>query len=184
MIFDSIKASAVFLTFIGVNLLNFQRAQRVPWVDLIMLFIWSIYVRCWWNMKPNSFTFAFCWIDCPEQGMRRLLSSRLCLELSRDDENRIDWSLSQLNIRSFCCDHDCSFSTYFWIATAHSWSFEILQYRYRVVSSAYRMVVEYIRSVSSATYKLNSTGLNILPSGTPKNIGNRVDLLSSICTYW
>ena len=41
-------------------------------------------------MAPNSFTFAFCWIDCPEQQMRRLLSSRLCLELSRDEENRID----------------------------------------------------------------------------------------------
>ena len=138
-------------------------------VDLIMLFIWSIHVRCWSNMTPNSFTFAFCWIDCLEQRMRRLLSSRLCLELNRDEENRIDWSLSQLNIRLFCCDQDSSFSTSFWIANTHSWSVEILQCRYKVVPSAYWMVLEYVRSASSAAYKLNSTGPSILLWGTPKN---------------
>ena len=163
-----IKASAVFLAFKRVNLLNFRRTRRVPWVDLIMLFIWSIHVRCWSNMTPNSFTFAFCWIDCPEQRMRRLLSSRLCLELNRDEENRIDWSLSQLNIRLFCCDQDSSFSTSFWIANTHSWSVEILQCRYKVVSSAYWMVLEYVRSARSATYKLNSTGPSILSWVTPK----------------
>ena len=90
MIFDSIKASAnVFLTFVGVNLLNFQRTRTVPWVNLIMLFIWSIHMTCWFNMASNGFKFAFCWIDCTDQEMRRILSSRLCLELSHDEENRI-----------------------------------------------------------------------------------------------
>ena len=170
MIFDSIKASAnVFLTFICINLLNFRRTPRVPREDLIMVFIWSIRVRCWSNMTPNSFTLAFCWIDCPEERRRRLLSSRLCLELGRDEENRIDWSLSQLNIRLFCCDQDSSFSTSFWIENTHSWSVEVLQCQYRVVSLAYWMVLEYVWSSSSATYKLNSTGPSILPWGTPKN---------------
>ena len=186
MIFDSINASAdVFLTFKGISLLNFWRTRRVPWVDLIliMLFVWSIHVRCWSKMTSNSFTFAFCWIDCPEERMKRLLSSSLCLKLSRDEENWIDWSLSQLSIRLFCYDQDSSFSTTFWIATAHSWSVEILQCRYRVVPSACWMGLEYVRSAGSATYKLNSTGPIILPWGTPKNIGNRADILASICTY-
>ena len=79
MIFDSIKALAnVFLIFVGVILRNFQRTQRVPWVDLIMLFIWLIHVTWWWNMTPNSFAFAYCWIECPDQWMRIILSSRLC----------------------------------------------------------------------------------------------------------
>ena len=47
-----------FLTFIGVNLLNFRRSWRVQWVDLIMLFIWSIHMRCWSNMTHNSFKFV------------------------------------------------------------------------------------------------------------------------------
>ena len=45
------------------------------------------------------------------------------------------------------------------------------------------MILEYVQSPSSAIYKLNSTGPSILPLGTPKNIGNRVDLLSSVCTF-
>ena len=77
-------------------------------------------------------------------------------------ENRIDWSLSQLNIRLFCCDQDSSFSTSFWITNTHSWSVEILQCRYKVVSLAYWMVLVYVRSASSATYKLNSTEPSIL----------------------
>ena len=101
-----------FLTFIGVNLLNFRRSWRVQWVDLIMLFIWSIHMRCWSNMTHNSFKFAFCWIDWSEQRMRRLLSSALCLELSHDKENRIDWSFSQLNIRLFCC-FDITFDVHY-----------------------------------------------------------------------
>ena len=71
-------------------------------------------------MTPNSFTFAFCWTDCPEQRMRRLLSSGLCLELNRDNENRIDLCLPQLNIGLFYCDHNSSFSTSFWIVNIHS----------------------------------------------------------------
>ena len=162
---------------------EFPRNWKSAMVDLIMLFIWSIHVRCWSNMSPNSFKFAFSWIDCSEQQMRRLLFFRLCLEVSRNEENRIDWNFSQLNIRLFCCDQDNSFSTSFWMVTAHSWNFDILQFWYRMVSSVCWMVVEYVWSTSSATYKLNSTGPSKRPWGTPKSIGNKVDLLSYICTY-
>ena len=121
------------------------------------------YARCWSNMAPNSFTFAFCWIDWPEERMKRLLSSSLYLKLSRDEKNRIDWRLSQLSIRLFCYDQDSSFSSSFWIAAAHSWSVEIWQCRYRVVPSACWIGLEYVRSAGSATHKLNSTGPSILP---------------------
>ena len=40
-------------------------------------------------MTSNGFAFAFCWIDCLDQGMWRILSSRVCLELSHDEQNRI-----------------------------------------------------------------------------------------------
>ena len=53
-----------------------------------------------------------------------------------------------------------------------------------MVSSAYLIVLKHVWSASSATYKLNCAGLSIRACGTSENIGNRVDLLSSICTCW
>ena len=37
---------------------------------------------------------------------------------------------------------------------------------------------------TSAIHRLNSTGLKILPCGTPKNIGQSVNFLFSVFRYW
>ena len=43
--------------------------------------------------------------------------------------------------------------------------------RYKQVSSAYWMELDFIRDGNDETYILNKTGPNMLPCGTPKYIG-------------